>query len=303
MIEQGVQRVGGFFDRDVSLILWDAADIVLVACALYYVLLLIRGTRAMQIGVGMLLVFVIYQFAKRMGLVTLYAMLDTLLTSIVLIVVVIFRDEIRRALMRFGRGPLFTSSNPSATTHVIEEVVKAATALAQKRIGALVVFERDASLDDLVEPGTLLDAELSKELLYSIFVPSYENPLHDGAVIIREGRVQQAGVFLPLVVSGAADRSLGTRHRAALGLTEETDAVAVVVSEERGAMSLCFNANIVRDLDASALRTALVGLLVQRPRRRDKRSEPGARQRTSQVAGEASPAEERSVEPGSGGAS
>jgi uncharacterized protein (TIGR00159 family) len=271
--EELAGRVIGFFARDTSLVLWDAVDILLVAGVLYYVLLLMRGTRAMQIGIGMLFVFVAYQAAKRLGLVTLYAMLDTLLTSIVLIVVVIFRDEIRRALMRFGRSSLFTSSSPRGTTHVIEEVVKAATALAQKRIGALVVFERDASLEDRIEPGTPLDAEISKELLFGIFVPSYENPLHDGAIVIRDGRVQQAGAFLPLTSAGALDRSLGTRHRAALGLSDETDAVVVVVSEERGATSLCFNGNIVRDLDATALRTALTGLLVKRPRRKDRAGE------------------------------
>lgn len=287
MSEEVAGRIIGFFARDTSLVLWDAFDIFLVACVLYYVLLLMRGTRAMQIGVGMLLVFVAYQAAKRLGLVTLYAMLDTLLTSIVLIVVVIFRDEIRRALMRFGRSTLFTSSGPRGTTHVIEEVVKAATALAQKRIGALIVFERDASLEDRIEPGTPLDAELTKELLFGIFVPSYENPLHDGAVIIRDGRVQQAGAFLPLTTAGALDRSLGTRHRAALGLSDETDAVVVVVSEERGATSLCFNGNLVSDLDATALRTALVGLLVKRPRRKDKRGDAPPRTRASGGSGEA----------------
>lgn len=287
MSEEAAGRIIGFFARDTALVLWDAFDILLVAGVLYYVLLLMRGTRAMQIGIGMLFVFVAYQAAKRLGLVTLYAMLDTLLTSIVLIVVVIFRDEIRRALMRFGRSSLFTSSSPRGATHVIEEVVKAATALAQKRIGALIVFERDASLEDRIEPGTPLDAELTKELLFGIFVPSYENPLHDGAVIIRDGRVQQAGAFLPLTTAGALDRSLGTRHRAALGLSDETDAVIVVVSEERGVTSLCFNGNIVRELDAIALRNALVGLLVKRPRgRKDKRGEAPARTRTSSGGGE-----------------
>ena len=139
------------------------------------------------------------------------------------------------------------------------EVVKAAQSLAQKRIGALIVFEREASLDEFITAGTVLDAAVTKELLYSIFIPSFENPMHDGAVVIRNGRVWQAGALLPLS-SGSHDRTLGTRHRAALGISEETDAVAVVVSEERGAVSLCFNGNIVRNLDGDSLRDAIFGL-------------------------------------------
>jgi hypothetical protein len=115
---------------------------------------------------------------------------------------------------------------------------------------------------------------VSKELLYSIFIPSYENPMHDGAVIIREGRVQQAGAFLPLSASTKLDKTLGTRHRAAIGVSEETDAAVVVISEERGSVSLCFNGNVVRDLDAASLRTALLGLLTK-PRKRGQRSPEG----------------------------
>jgi len=244
-----------------------------VAFVLYYVLLLIKGTRAMQMGVGLAFVFVVYQMAKRFGLVTLYAMLDTLLTSLVLIIVVVFQHDIRRALMRFGRRPLLTQARTALETQVIEEVVRAATSLAQKRIGALIVFERDALLDEFVEQGTLLDAAVSKELLYGVFIPSFENPMHDGAIIIRDGRVQQAGAFLPLTASTKLDKSLGTRHRAAIGLTEDTDAAVVVISEERGSISLCFNGNIVRNLDAASLRTALLGLLTKQTRRR--RSQAG----------------------------
>lgn len=266
------ERVVGFFARDVSLILWDLADIALVAVVLYSILLFVKGTRAMHMGIGLGLVFIVYQAAKRMGLVTLYAMLDTLLTSLVLIIVVVFQQEIRRALMRFGRRSLFATAT-SATESVIEEVVRAANVLAQKRIGALIVFERDAALDEFIEAGTVLDADLTKELLYSIFVPSFENPLHDGAVVIRDGRIQQAGAFLPLTASTKLDRNLGTRHRAAIGLTEDTDAVVVVVSEERGKISLCFNGNIARDLDAGSLRTALAGLFLRRARKATRKSD------------------------------
>jgi diadenylate cyclase len=276
VLSQLPARLLSFFARDVSLVLWDLADIALVALVFYYVLLLIKGTRAMQMGVGLAFVFVLYQVAKRLGLVTLYAMLDTLLTSLVLIIVVIFQHDIRRALMRFGRRPLLAPARTALETQVIEEVVKASTSLAQKRIGGLIVFERDALLDEFIEPGTLLDAGVSKELLYSIFLPSYENPLHDGAVIIREGRVQQAGAFLPLSASTKLEKVLGTRHRAAVGLSEDTDAAVVVISEERGSVSLCFNGNVVRDLDAVSLRTALLGLLTKQPRKRASRAPAGA---------------------------
>jgi diadenylate cyclase len=284
MLSDALHRLLSFFARDASLVFWDLADITLVAFVLYYVLLLIKGTRAMQMGIGLAFVFVLYQVAKRLGLVTLYAMLDTLLTSLVLIIVVIFQHDIRRALMRFGRRPLLAPARSALEAQVIEEVVKAASSLAQKRIGGLIVFERDALLDEFIEPGTILDAGVSKELLYSIFLPSYENPLHDGAVIIRDGRVQQAGAFLPLSASTKLDKALGTRHRAAIGLSEDTDAAVVVISEERGAVSLCFNGNVVRDLDAVSLRTALLGLLTKQPRKRGSRTPVALVPRTSQPA-------------------
>ena len=278
-------RITGFFDRDISLIAWDLADITLVALVLYYMLLLIRGTRAMQMGIGLVFVFVIYQFAKRMGLITLYTMLDTLLTSLVLIIVVIFQHDIRRALMRFGQRTWFTAVRAEVEEQVVEEVVKAASALANKRIGGLIAFEREAMLEQFIEPGTRLDAAVSKELLFSIFIPSFENPMHDGAVIIRDGRIWQAGTFLPLTASTKLDRTLGTRHRAAIGLTEETDAVVVVISEERGAISLCFNGNIARNLDAASLRKTLMSLMMRRSKRRQSRSsvvdESGRASRTS----------------------
>lgn len=280
MLADVLARIASFFSRDPSLVAWDLADIGAVAIVLYYGLLLVKGTRAVQMGVGLALIFVVYQVSKRLGFVTLYAMLDTLLTSIVLIIVVVFQHDIRRVLMRFGRRPFFAPARTALEAQVIEEVVRAATSLAHKRIGGLIVFERDALLDEFVEAGTLLDAAVSKELLYSIFIPSYENPMHDGAVIVRDGRVHQAGAFLPLSASTKLDKAFGTRHRAAIGLSEETDAAVVVISEERGTVSLCFNGNIVRNLDAPSLRTALLGLLTAttRMRRSSMPSPAGERQ-------------------------
>jgi diadenylate cyclase len=260
-----------FFDREALVVLRDVLDIGIVAAILYWTLALIRGTRAMQMAIGLGLVFVVHQVARAAGLFTIWTILDTLLTYIVLIIVILFQNDIRRALMRVGSRPLLKSQRTERETRVIEEVSKAAGALAQKRIGALIAFERDAMLDEFIEPGTEMDASVSKELLYGIFIPSFENPMHDGAVIIREGRVWQAGAFLPITPGPQADRTLGARHRAALGLSEETDAVVVVVSEERGAISLCFNGNIVRNLDAKSLRDALFGLFYRKHKRRQKR--------------------------------
>jgi uncharacterized protein (TIGR00159 family) len=241
-------------------------DIAIVYYAIYRALVLVKGTRAVQTAIGLGVVFVVYYLSKRLGLVTLHTVLDLFVSSVVLIIVVLFQHDIRRALIRFGRRPLWTGFAKAQETHAVEEVIKAATALAAKRIGALVVFEREASLDDFIEPGTKVDSIVSREILHGIFVPSHENPVHDGAVIVRNGRIAQAGAFLPLSANPKLDKALGTRHRAAIGITEETDAVVVIVSEERGRIGLCFHGNLVKDLDATSLRKALLSLLFQ-PRR------------------------------------
>lgn len=245
----------------------DVADVSIVAFLIYRLLLLVRGTRAMQIAIGLALMFVAQQLARRMALVTLSTILDSLLGYIVILVVVLFQNDLRRLLARVGARPWFRGVQARRDIEAVEEVVKAAAAMAQKHIGALIVFERDASLEEFLQQGTSMDAAVTKELLYSVFVPSHENPLHDGALVIRDGRVWQAGAFLPLTGSLKLDRSLGTRHRAAIGITEETDAVVVVVSEERGAIGLCFNGNMARDLDTGSLRQALLGLF-QAPAKR-----------------------------------
>lgn len=264
--------------QDLWRLLLNVVDVLLVAYLLYRVLKLIRGTRAMQMGIGLVLVFLVYHMARRIELVTLFTLLDGLLTYVVIIIVVLFQNDIRRALMSVGARRFFLRGRSARESQVIEEVVKAAQALSQKRIGALIVFEQEAGLDEFLEHGTRLDAEVSKELLYSIFVPSYENPMHDGAVVIRDGRVAEAGAFLPLTESTKVDRTLGTRHRAAIGISEQTDAVVVVVSEERGTASLCFNGNIVRDLDPNMLRQALVGLFEKRTSKA--KSKPRARSKS-----------------------
>lgn len=271
-----------FFQRSAWEIALDCLDIGLVAAIFYWGMVILRGTRAMQMALGLVLVFTGYVVAKRVGLVTIWTLLDSLVTYFVLVIVVIFQEDIRRALMRVGRGgPLFRGQRTARETAVIEEVIKAASSLAQKRIGGLIVFERDAELDEFITEGTLLDASVTKELIYSIFIPSFENPMHDGAVIVRDGRVWQAGAVLPLS-GGSHDRSMGTRHRAAIGISENTDAVVVVVSEEKGQVSLCFNGNIVRNLDGDSLRDAIFGLFY-RPQKPKKAKKKNVEHRTSIV--------------------
>ncbi len=233
----------------------DMLDVTLIAGGVYWIIHLIRGTRAVQMLLGLVVLFLTYLGSQYFELYTLNWVLDNFLSSILLVIVVLFQNDIRRALTEVGRGSLFGVGEQTAYGPVLEEVARAAVFLAGKRIGALIVLEREIGLNEYVEVGTQLDARVSKELLCSIF-PS-TSPLHDGAVMIQRGRITAAGCFLPLTTNPNISKALGTRHRAAIGLTEETDAVVVVVSEEEGTISLVREGRITRDLDTGALHTAL----------------------------------------------
>ncbi len=262
--------------RPLTAVLVDVFDILIVSYAVYRALLLLRGTRAMQMGTGLAVLLVVHQLAKWAGLVTLFTLLNAILASIPLIVVVVFQNDIRRGLTRVGARAFFGGITRQQESKVIDEVVAAATDLARHRIGALIAFEQDANLDEfVVAQGTTIDAAVQRELLVGLFLPESLNKLHDGAVIIRNLRVAKAGVFFPMPDTKLLDKSLGSRHRAALGITEETDAVVVVVSEERGNISFCFNGNIVTNLDGASLRQALLGLFGQRARKRS--GKPGTK--------------------------
>jgi uncharacterized protein (TIGR00159 family) len=264
-----------FARRPISQIVIDVLDIAVVTWAVYRALLVLRGTRAMQMGTGLGVIFLVYVIAKWAGFITLYNLLSTLLSSIILIVVVVFQNDIRRGLMRVGARAFFGGIARQQESRVIDEVVAAVTELARHRMGALVCFEQDANLDEfVVGQGTTIDAVVQRELLVGLFVPESVNKLHDGAVVIRNLRVAKAGVFFPMPDQRILDKSLGSRHRAALGITEETDAVVVVVSEERGTISFCFNGNIVSNLDGASLRQALLGLFGQRTRQKKKGTGP-----------------------------
>jgi uncharacterized protein (TIGR00159 family) len=199
--------------------------------------------------------FLAYLTSQYFELYTLNWVLDNFLSSILLVIVVLFQNDIRRALTEVGRGSLFGVGDRAAYGAMLEEVTKAAVALAGKRVGALIVLEREIGLNEYIDVGIRLEARVSKELLCSIFPPAA--PLHDGAVVIQRGRIAAAGCFLPLTTNPNVSKVLGTRHRAAIGLTEETDAVVVVVSEEEGTISLVREGRLTRDIDVGALHTAL----------------------------------------------
>jgi uncharacterized protein (TIGR00159 family) len=245
----------------------DTIDILLVAFGIYWLLLLIRGTRAVQILVGLLLLIGAYLASQAFGLQTVSFVLDNFLGSAVIIIIVLFQADIRRALARVGRG-FFPSQSARQESQLVEEVVRAAQTLAQKRVGALFVLGRETGLDDLIEAGTPVDAAVSKEILISIFLPY--SPLHDGAVVIQDGRIAFAGSILPLTLRADLPEGLGTRHRAALGITEESDAVVVVVSEETASISVVAAGQLVAGLEAPQLRVTLRDLLTSG------RREPGA---------------------------
>ncbi|HVU00920.1 MAG TPA: diadenylate cyclase CdaA [Polyangiaceae bacterium] len=277
-----------FVGRPALELLRDFVDVASVYYLAYRALLVLRGTRAMQVGIGLFLVFVLYVVSAQLHLVTLLSVLGALIPgAAILILVVVFQNDIRRGLMRMGSQPWFGFAK-TRERQAIDEVVEAATELAKHRMGAIITFEQDANLDEFVgaNKGHELDAAVSSELLVSIFVPEGVNKLHDGAVIIRDLRIAKAGVFFPMPDSRVLDPSFGSRHRAALGITEETDAVVVVVSEERGTIGFCFNGNIVGNLDGPGLRKALEGVFSPRRRRSgakapvSKRSEALASQRT-----------------------
>ncbi|MCB9527897.1 MAG: diadenylate cyclase CdaA [bacterium] len=268
-------------DLDLRSAMSSVLDVVIIFYIIYRVLLIIKGTRAVPMLVGITAIAVLYGLSQEgyLNLPTFNWLLEQFIGNILIILVVLFQADIRRALASFGRAQILTSFRTSEGAQVIDELVKATTSLADRRIGALVVIEREADLSPYLEESTRIEAKLSKELLYSLFVPERQNPLHDGAVVVRNGRIQAAGVFLPMSVNPAIDRALGTRHRAALGLSEETDAVIIVVSEERGAVSLAHEGELMPDLSPSELRDNLTTLMIKRPTRlfRRDRSERGER--------------------------
>jgi diadenylate cyclase len=249
-----------------KLTLWDVIDILVVAFLTYKLFVYLSRTRAIQILVGLLAVLLLSVFAKLFHLYTLSFIFNNLLTIGIFALIVIFQPEIRRILARIGEKQFGIFASQEEADRVIEEIVRACAAMSEDRIGALIVIEREVNLDNYVEAGTLIDGKVSKELLITLFWPG--TPLHDGATLIRKDRVYKAGAFLPLSLNPQLPQTIGTRHRAAIGITEETDAVAVVVSEETGAVSVSYSGKLIKNLDPSKLKKVLKGLLVKKVERK-----------------------------------
>jgi len=233
----------------------DFLDMFLVWVVVYRVLILIRHTGTVQMLSGLGILAIAYLLSIWAELFTFNWILEKFFSNLFLIVVILFQGEIRRALAHIGSNPFFTGASHVQETHIVEEIANGAIQLAQRKHGALIVIEREINLEYFVELGTEVDSAVSAEILSSIFIPS--SPLHDGAVIIRGGRLYAAGCFLPLSKNPALDKNLGTRHRAAIGLTEETDALVIVVSEENNWVGIVEGGQLSADVDHSDLRKVL----------------------------------------------
>ncbi|HET6267360.1 MAG TPA: diadenylate cyclase CdaA [Acidobacteriota bacterium] len=230
----------------------DVLDIAIVAFLLYQLFLIIRGTGAVQVGLGIVFLILTYFLSQWLQLRTLHWILERILPYLVLIIIILFQHEIRKAVTVLGQTPFVRLFTSRLDKHPLDEITLAATAMASKRVGAIIVLEREVGLKNYTEGGVMIDAKVSYDLLMSIFNPA--SPLHDGAVIIQGDRIRAAACFLPLTLNPYLARELGSRHRAAIGLTEETDAVAIVVSEETGKISLVYNESFFSDLDGPELK-------------------------------------------------
>src|SRR6266498_3382997 len=230
---------------------WDVVDILIVSILLYEVLKLIRGTRAVQMGLGAGVLVALFYGSRWGHLETVNWLIRNLFGYFVFAAIVLFQSDIRRALAHLGRGPFFRYfAKAESAEESIEELVVAAGMLASQRIGAIIAIERQIGLRNYIEGGIPLEAQLTYDLLLSIFQPS--SPLHDGAVIVQDDKVAAAACFLPLTVNPKLSKELGSRHRAAIGLTEENDAIAIVVSEETGSISIVADGQIERGLDVTS---------------------------------------------------
>ena len=264
----------------------NIADIVLVFLLVYAVLKLVRGTRAAPMAAGIAAFAILYWLALKENLATLAFVLRGALLYIGVAIIVLFQSEIRQALISFGnrfRMPFPRRHHGQFGEGVYDEIVLAATTLSSMKTGALIVIERNVGLKNVTDGGVKLDAELSYDLLVSIFNPA--TPLHDGAVVVRRHRIAAASCFLPLTLNPRLSKDLGTRHRAAIGVTEDTDAVAVVVSEETGLISFVQGGQIKRGLDATKLRAAIFQALEVSPKKeKDREKITEAESETEEVA-------------------
>lgn len=240
----------------------DAVDIILMSIILYRLLLLIKGTRAAQMLVGLGVLLLASILSRYFELYTVDWLIQSFWTHIVIAIIILFQPEIRRALAQMGEAHFLHTLTSAEELKSLDEIIKATIALSNRKIGAIIAIERETSLKDFVEIGTPLDAKVSKEVLLSIFHPT--SPIHDGAVVIKGNRIVAAGCFLPITTESDISRSLGTRHRAGIGLSEETDAVVIIVSEETGAISMAINGKLERPFDLGLLRDVLTDLFTKK---------------------------------------
>ncbi|ANS77288.1 hypothetical protein AWM70_16310 [Paenibacillus yonginensis] len=231
----------------------DLVDVLAVTYIIYYLILLVRGTRAIQLLKGIFVLVVIWALSTWFDLYTLKWLMNQLFTFGVLAVFIIFQPELRRGLEQLGRGKLFSriSADEEEFSRTVSHIIKAVNYLSRRKIGALIVFERETGLNEYVESGIPMQSMISSELLINIFIPN--TPLHDGAIIIQGNRITAAACYLPLSENPFISKELGTRHRAAIGISEVGDALAIVVSEETGQISLALDGQVVRDINEESL--------------------------------------------------
>jgi diadenylate cyclase len=242
---------------------WDVLDITIVSVVIYEIVKALRGTRAVQMTMGMALLLLMSYVSRWGHLETIDWLIRNSLGYVVFAVIVLFQADIRRALAHLGRAPFFRYFlTTEGAEETIEEIVVAATQLSGLRIGAIIVIERQIGLRNYIEAGLPLDAMLTYDLLVSMFQP--KSPLHDGAVIVQNDRIAAAACFLPLTINPLLARHLGTRHRAAIGLTEENDAIAIIVSEETGNISIALDGQLEGPFDATMLKVRLKALITRR---------------------------------------
>ncbi|WP_026688564.1 diadenylate cyclase CdaA [Alteribacter aurantiacus] len=255
-----------FDDIQILRILGIILDIALVSFVIYKLIMVIRGTRAVQLVKGIIVILAVWFISSFLGLQTLQWIMGTAVTYGLLAIIIIFQPELRRALEQLGRGKFFAKSSSAEEEEVkttINHIVKAANYMGKRRIGALISLERETGMNDYVETGIPMEAKLSSELLINVFIPN--TPLHDGAVIIKGSEITAAACYLPLSENPFISKELGTRHRAALGVSEVTDAITLAVSEETGGISLTKNGELHRNLDEDSLRELLMKEMISDP--------------------------------------
>jgi len=240
----------------------DIFDILIVAMAFYKILMLIRETRAEQLIKGLFVLFALTKISEWLELYTLNWILDTTMTVGLIAILIVFQPELRRGLEYIGRSRFFTKSlmeiKSESLNEVFDEIVDAVASLSRQKIGALIVMERETGLNEVVETGTRIDGKVTSDLLINIFIPN--TPLHDGAVIIKDDKIKAAGCFLPLTDNTSLSKDLGTRHRAALGISERSDCLVIVVSEETGSISIAERGSLARYLDTKTLKQILIDM-------------------------------------------